>query len=568
MRHDRGGASGILISEFVDHRRHACGHVGDRLGYKFEIDGILQIGLEFARKEDREIVPSGPGPPCPESPFGGSMIDGWIGSGQLRDGVGCLHGAVERGRDDRIRPQVGESVGGCSRLLPAYRTEVEAVQIGVYDVIGIVDFAMSHQMQSMEHGVRVYRRRWSRPVAGYRRGMVRFLEHVAHLDMDAFFVEVERGRRPDLVGKAVLVGGAGNRGVVASASYEARGRGVRSGMPMVQARRLVPHGVVVPPDHSAYRKASDRVFEILGEFTPSIERVSVDEAFIDIGGLRLHYDSPHACVEKMRAAIRSELSLPSSVGIATTRLLAKMASRDAKPDGVLVIEAGTELRYLHPKPVGALWGVGQATRARIEELGIETVGDIVTFPRDTLVRRLGAAVGAMVWDIAHGADTGMAVDAVSARSISVEQTYETDLTTQDSMERELLAHADKLSSRLRRARYVASTITVKVRYPDFTTVSRSHTFAAPVSTSAEIFEVARRLLGRTAADRRGVRLLGVGGDGLVGADEPRQLALGDSAWEEIDEAVEKIRDRFGGEAVGRARLADFEVQDGGMSGPL
>ena len=241
-----------------------------------------------------------------------------------------------------------------------------------------------------------------------------------------------------------------------------------------------------------------------------------------------------------------------------------MASRDAKPDGILVIEAGTELRYLHPKPVEALWGVGQATRARIEELGIETVGDIVTFPRDTLMRRLGEALGAMVWDIAHGADGGMAVDAVTTRSISVEQTYETDLTTQDSIERELLAHADKLSSRLRRARCVASTITVKVRYPDFTTVSRSHTFAAPVSTSAEIFEVACRLLGRTSADSRGVRLLGVGGDGLVGVDEPRQLALGDSAWEEIDEAVEKIRDRFGGEAVGRARLAEFEDQDGGM----
>ena len=394
-----------------------------------------------------------------------------------------------------------------------------------------------------------------------------FSEHIAHLDMDAFFVEVERGRRPDLVGKAVLVGGAGTRGVVASASYEARRRGVRSGMPMVQARRLVPHGVVVPPDHSAYREASDRVFEILGGFTPSIERVSVDEAFIDIGGLRLHYESPQACAEKMRAAIRSELALPCSVGIATTRLLAKMASRDAKPDGVLVIEAGTELTYLHPKAVADLWGVGQATRARIEELGIETVGDIVTFPRDTLVRRLGEALGAMLWSIAHGGDAGMAADTATTRSISVEQTYETDLIILESMERELLAHADKLSSRLRRARYAASTITVKVRYPDFTTVSRSHTFAAPVSTSAEIFDVARRLLGRTAAHRLGVRLLGIGGEGLVGADEPRQLALGDGAWEEIDEAVEKIRDRFGGEAVGRARLADFDDKHGDSSEP-
>jgi DNA polymerase-4 len=434
-------------------------------------------------------------------------------------------------------------------------------------MFGVVDFAMSDEMQRMEHGVRVYRRPQARLVEGYRRVVGEFSEHIAHLDMDAFFVEVERRRRPDLVGKAVLVGGAGNRGVVASASYEARRRGVRSGMPMIQARRLVPHGVVVPPDHSAYREASDRVFEILDGFTPSVDRISVDEAFIEIGGLRLHYESPRACAEKMRAAIRSELALPSSVGIATTRLLAKMASRDAKPDGILVIEAGTELSYLHPKPVEALWGVGQATRARIEELGIATVGDLATFPQDTLVRRLGEALGTMLWSIAHGGDAGLAADAATTRSISVEQTYETDLTTEESMERELLAHADKLSSRLRRARYVASTITLKVRYPDFTTVSRSQSFTAPVSTSAEIFEIALRLLGRTAAHRRGVRLLGVGGDGLVGMDQPRQLSLGDSAWEEIDETVEKIRQRFGGEAVGRARLADVVDRDGGVSEP-
>lgn len=526
---------------------------------------MVEIGLEFAGKAAGKILPSSPGPPGSERPLGGSIIGGRTGPGQDRYRVGRLDGAVEWRGDDRIRPQVGQPGGGGSRLSSPDRAQSKAIEIGVYHVTGVVDFAMSDEVQRAEHGVRVYRRPWARLVGGYRRVMGGFSEHIAHLDMDAFFVEVERRHRPDLIGKAVLVGGAGNRGVVASASYEARRRGVRSGMPMIQARRLVPHGVVVPPDHSAYREASDRVFEILDGFTPSVDRVSVDEAFIDIGGLRLHYESPRACGEKMRAAIRAELSLPSSVGIATTRLLAKMASRDAKPDGILVIEAGTELHYLHPKHVEALWGVGQATRARIEELGIETVGDILTFPRDTLVRRLGEALGAMLWSMAHGDEGGMAAGTPTTRSISVEQTYETDLTTEDSMERELLAHADKLSSRLRRARYVASTITLKVRYPDFTTVSRTHTFAAPVSSSAEIFDIARRLLGRTAADHRGVRLLGIGGDGLVGTDEPRQLALGDSVWEEIDEAVEKIRDRFGGSAVGRARLADFDEQNGGVS---
>ncbi len=397
----------------------------------------------------------------------------------------------------------------------------------------------------------------------YRRRMSGFAERIAHLDMDAFFVEVERRRRPDLIGKAVLVGGAGDRGVVASASYEARRRGVRSGMPMVHARRLVPHGTVVPPNHSAYREVSDRVFEILETFTPSIEQVSVDEAFLDIGGLRLHYESPSVCAEAMRSAIRAELSLPSSVGIATTRLLAKMASRDAKPDGVLVVEAGTELDYLHPQPVESLWGVGEATRARIEELGIKTVGEMAAFPRETLVRRLGDSLGNMLWNLAHARDDTARTDTSSARSISVEATYETDLADLDAMNRELLAHADKLSSRLRRAGFVASTITLKVRYPDFTTVSRSHTFSAPVSTSAEINEVSCRLLGRTAAHRRGVRLLGIGAWGLVNVDQPRQLGFESGAWEEIDEAVEEVRSRFGSEAIRRARLLRSEDPEPG-----
>ena len=380
-----------------------------------------------------------------------------------------------------------------------------------------------------------------------------FAERIAHLDMDAFFVEVERLRNPALIGKPVLVGGAGNRSVVASASYEARRLGVRSGMPMAHARRLAPHGVVVPPDHSSYREESNRVFEILEGFTPFIETMSVDEAFLDIGGLRHHYASPEECAEAMRAAIRSETSLPSSVGIATTRLLAKMASRDAKPDGVMLIASGTELDYLHPKAVRSLWGVGEATYARIEELGIKTVADLAAFPRETLVRRLGDSLGDMLWTVAQTGEGGKTGSSHN-RSISVEQTYELDLTDVTLMHKELLAHADRLSSRLRRSGFVAATIAVKVRYPDFTTVSRSHTFPAPVSTSAEIHQVALDLLERTAAADRGVRLLGIGADGLVAADEPRQLGLESATWEVLDEAVEQVRSRFGTDAVGRAGL--------------
>lgn len=406
-----------------------------------------------------------------------------------------------------------------------------------------------------------------RATAGTVLTMPGFAERIAHLDMDAFFVEVERRRRPELVGRPVLVGGGGNRGVVASASYEARRRGVHSAMPMAHARRLVPNGIVVPPDHAAYRAASEEVFDILGGITPDIEQVSVDEAFLDIGGLRLHHESPASCAEAMRAAIRDQTGLPSSVGIASTKLLAKMASRDAKPDGLFVVEAGTELDYLHPKPVRSLWGVGEATHARVEELGISTIGDIAAFPRQTLERRLGESLGGMLWDLAHGRD-GRDIGGVAAhRSISVEQTYEVDLTGPDEMDRELLAHADRLAARLHRQGLVASTIALKVRYLDFATVARSHTFPAPVSSSAEILATGRRLLQKTAAAERGVRLLGLGAEGLHESGEPRQLGLESAAWEEIDDAVEQVRARFGSAAVSRARLAERRSRPGSSSTP-
>lgn len=385
-----------------------------------------------------------------------------------------------------------------------------------------------------------------------------FGESIAHVDMDAFFVEVERLRRPDLIGRAVVVGGAGPRGVVASASYEARARGVTSGMPMIQARRYCPHAVVVPPDHSSYREQSGKVFEVLEGFTPVIEALSVDEAFLDIGGLRLLYDSPREVAADIRRRIRETLGLPASIGMASTKLLAKMASRDAKPDGVCVVPAGGELDYLHPKPVRALWGVGEATHARLEELGVATVGDIAAFPRTTLVRRLGDAVGGHLWDLASGSDPRTVESAVSARSVSVEETFDTDLVEADQVDREILALADRLASRLRRAGFAASTIHLKVRFEDFSTVTRSHTFEQPVSTVRDLYGTARALLARTAARTRPVRLLGIGADSLVAAAEPRQLDLAPRSWDELEDVVEEVRGRFGSSAVARARLLDTE----------
>ena len=381
-----------------------------------------------------------------------------------------------------------------------------------------------------------------------------FAEHIAHVDMDAFFVEVERLRRPELRGKAVVVGGVGNRGVVASASYEARRRGVRSAMPILHARRLCPHAIVVPPDHRAYGVASKEVFVVLQGFTPYVEPLSVDEAFLDLSGLRFRYASPLEVAAAIRTTIRSEVGLPASVGLAASKLIAKMAGRDAKPDGVHLVPAGTETDYLHPMPVRALWGVGEATHARLEELGVSTIGDIAGMPRATLERRLGSSLGTHLWDLANARDDRPVGGAAGAKSISVEVTYPHDLVTAEALETELLRHADRLATRLRRHGVAARTIQLKVRFDDFTTLTRSLTAPEPVSTAHDLYAAGRTLLERAAVGGRPVRLLGLGGDGLVDAAEPRQLGLERDAWSGLEEAVGRVRDRFGDGAVGPARL--------------
>jgi DNA polymerase-4 len=382
-----------------------------------------------------------------------------------------------------------------------------------------------------------------------------FTERIAHIDMDAFFVEVERLRDPSLRGVPVVVGGAGNRGVVASASYEARRFGVRSAMPMAHARRTCPSLRVVAPDQRAYGMASRRVFEIIRSFTPLIEPLSVDEAFLDIAGLRLHFESPAAVADAMRAAIREQIGLPSSVGVATVKLLAKLASQDAKPDGVLVVPAGTEIAYLHPKAVRALWGVGEATYARLEQLGVATVGDLAALPEEILTRRLGPSLGAHLTALARADDPRPVEAGEGAKSISVEQTYETDLVGRAVLERELLRLTDRLAQRLRRAKVAARTVALKVRFDDFTTITRSHTVVGPVDTAHDLYRIAVALLDRAAVGYRPIRLLGVGGEGLDAAGVPRQLDLAGTGWEDLEGAVEEIRLRFGDDAVARASLA-------------
>jgi DNA polymerase-4 len=385
--------------------------------------------------------------------------------------------------------------------------------------------------------------------------VARFPEHIAHVDMDAFFVEVERLHRAELRGVAVVVAGLGGRGVVSSASYEARERGVHSGMPTAHARRLCPHARFVAPDHHAYSAASDEVFAVFASFTPVVEPVSVDEAFLDIAGLHLRYPSPREVGVAIRTTVRRETGLPASAGLATTKLLAKLASRAAKPDGLRLIPAGGEQAFLQPLEVRALWGVGEATYARLEELGVHTVGDLAALPRPTVERRLGAALGGHLHDLANGRDPRPVEPGGPAKSLSVEETYARDLSGEPALEAELLRLADRLASRLRGSGAAARTVALKVRFGDFTTITRSQTLPAPVDTAHELYGAARRLLGRAGVSRGGVRLLGIAGEGLEDSGSPRQLGLEPASWSELEAAVDRVRARFGRSAVGPARLA-------------
>lgn len=379
-------------------------------------------------------------------------------------------------------------------------------------------------------------------------------ETILHVDMDAFFVEVERLRRPELRGIPVAVGGDGPRGVVAAASYEARAQGVRSALPMARARRLCPHLKVVAPDHAEYRRMSESVFGIFRGFTPLVEGLSLDEAFLDVTGLRRHFAGPGEVAETVRSTIRRQLSLPASVGVASTKLLAKLASEAAKPDGIRHVPQATQLEFLHALPIRSLWGVGEVTHAALDALGIETVADVAALPVPLLERRLGASLGRHLSDLAAGLDGRRIEPDVEAKSVSVEQTYPVDLVGRRPIDTELLAHADQVASRLRRSGLAARTISIKIRYGDFTTVTRSETRPTPTDTAREIHHVARHLMERVDVERP-IRLVGVGATGLVAGHTPRQLDVATSdEWARVSDAVESVRSRFGHGSVGPARL--------------
>ncbi len=384
--------------------------------------------------------------------------------------------------------------------------------------------------------------------------MTEFAEPILHVDMDSFFVEVERLDDPDLIGKPVAVGGTGARGVVASASYEARGFGVRSAMPVGEARRRCPDLMIVNTSHGRYGAVSADIFDIMRSFTPLVEGISIDEAFLDVSGLRLHYPSAEAVGALIRATIKDQIGIPSSVGIAANKFVAKLASKHAKPNGMLRIEKGAELDFLRPLDVGELWGVGEATDRMLGDLGIRTIGDLADAPPSLLEHRIGKSAAQHLSALAHARDPRGVEAGAPVRSISSEGTFARDLRDRDVIERETLRMCDQVAARLAKARVAGHTITLKVRFSDFTTISRSSRHPEPVSSTADIWATTRMLIDRATIGTRSVRLLGVAVSDLVDVEGIRQMVLGRERADAAADAVDGVRERFGAGAVMPARV--------------
>ncbi|MFJ8078851.1 DNA polymerase IV [Streptomyces sp. NPDC096176] len=354
---------------------------------------------------------------------------------------------------------------------------------------------------------------------------------ILHLDMDAFFAAAEQAAKPSLRGKPVVVGGLGPRGVVATASYEARRFGVHSAMPMAQARRLAPNAAYLVPRFSLYRSVSEQVMELLGRLSPLIEPLSLDEAFVDLeaGEAADDASTARAAGERLRADIRAVTGLTGSVGLAGSKMIAKIASEQAKPDGLVLIEPGTERELLGPMPVRILPGVGPATGEHLRRAGMTTVADLAEAGEDELVRLLGRAHGASLFRMALGHDDRPVVAERDAKSVSVEDTFDVDLHDRVRVRTEVDRLADRCVERLRASGHSGRTIVLKVRRYDFSTLTRSETLRGPTDDAAVVREAAGRLL--EAVDTTGgVRLLGVGVTGL--ADYTQEDLFAQAAAEE------------------------------------
>lgn len=380
------------------------------------------------------------------------------------------------------------------------------------------------------------------------------LRTILHVDLDAFFASVEQRDHPEWRGKplAVGMGGTNDRGVVSAASYEARKFGVHSAMPIRTAKRLCPDCIFVPVRGAAYQAASREVMAILRRFTPLVQPISIDEAFMDVTASRLLFGDGEAIARRIKQAVRDEVELTISVGVASTKLVAKIASDLRKPDGLVVVEPGTEAAFLAPLPISRLWGVGASTAAALRDFSVSTIGDLQQVDRSALVRRFGKH-GASLVDRAMGRDADPVDDPDAAKSVSHEMTFDEDTSDPDVLERTLLAMSEGVSGRLRHAGIKAGTVTVKIRDSGFNTITRQRGLPEPSDMTEPIWQTALALA-RPEMRGKKIRLLGVAASGFGAREQLGLFEAGDERKRKAVEAADEIRERFGTRAITRARI--------------
>ena len=399
---------------------------------------------------------------------------------------------------------------------------------------------------------------------------------IIHLDLDAFYASVETLDNPEIAGKPVIVGGGGKRGVVTAASYEARKFGVHSAQPVATARRLCPDGVFLPVRMGRYKEMSDRVFEIFRRFSPLVEALSIDEAFLDVTGTERLFGGALEIARKIKETVESETGLTVSAGVAASKFVAKIASDMNKPDGLTVVPRGKEKEFLGPLPVGKLWGVGKVTETALHGMGVKTIGDLASVPGDTLKKRFGKH-GLHLHRLANGIDDREVEPEHEVKSIGHEDTYDEDIRDREVIEKELLSLAHRVSSRMRRKGFRGRTVTLKVKYRDFTQVTRAATLPSPTDDGATIYRTVLPLLKKTEAGRRPVRLLGISvshfGEKRFPREEWGQIPLFGQRPEQrppstrgttvrdpartakLNEAVDRIREKYGEKGIRPGTLA-------------
>ncbi|MFZ9308777.1 MAG: DNA polymerase IV [Candidatus Nanopelagicales bacterium] len=383
---------------------------------------------------------------------------------------------------------------------------------------------------------------------------------ILHVDMDAFYASVEIRDDEKLLGIPVIVGGGSNRSVVLSATYEARALGVKAAMPMSQARRLAPQAIIVSPNFELYAEISRQVMEVFHSFTPLVEPLSLDEAFLDVSGSRKLIGEPLALAQQIRERIWYEQGITCSVGVAPNKFVAKLASTAIKPNGVLQVLPNEVISFLHPLPIGALWGVGAKTEELLRKLGIKKVADLAYLSEGILAKVIGSSMAEHLINLAWGRDERRVIAERSEKSISNEMTFAYDLADTEEIEKYLYELGLKVSKRLKEHDYLAGTISIKLRAGDFSTLTRSKTLLAPTNTTYEIYQVTKSLLAQTK-NRKPVRLLGVKAEKLLPQEDAwNQLDLGqiELAWLKADSAMAKVQNKFGDAALLPARLLESD----------